>query len=448
MAEEENETLVEDALLAFPVWEEEVWNALQKRQFANAASSLSDLIRSFSPDDRREIDWRMLFLGAPALRGELSEEEWATNVRPTLMKEFLEVATGRAVADILNSFEPGERIGMFLALVSAIPGENLDVKEEWIARQKTSSYLYFLATPAQCFDARTPDLDRHAPPQLATEKYDTVSNVLQTALFSYDAADAVYNAAKANLLNSPKIRAVARAVGHTLLGFVTPTSIAPEIMRASIIDEKTASILAEEFNAKIFSRFLTDIEDAYEPPEDFRSGMERARTNAPSGAAPIPSFSAPSFAPSTPSNAPFVLREERPVAEEAKKEAFRGFSLPFGLFKSKISEPGPAPKASVETPKQVHYSEYRSNVGTGNGDEFINLETFGKIPKSNAPAAVPEIVPAPAKPVVAPTASVPSTESPLTIKKIETSPLQPRPETDREGPGVPKMEGNTLDLRS
>jgi len=168
-------------------------------------------------------------------------------------------------------------------------------------------------------------------------------------------------------------------------------------------------------------------------------------------------------------DAPLVLHEERALTADAKKETMKGFSLPFGLFKPKPPEAAATPKVTVEAPKTVHYSEYRTNLSSGAGGEFINLETFGKMrpatDSTKEPVSPPEIQgvdvrpssagganagAAPAKPntsTVMPVAApgFPMKESSLVIKKDAPQPL-PRRSPESES-ATPKVEGNTLDLR-
>lgn len=428
----ENDISTNDTLLLFPVWEEGVWSALQKKAYREAEERFASFVRSLTPDERRFIPWGNVLLGVPAMRGELTEGEWTSSVRPFLIREFLEIATGRMVSEVLNNFAPNERIAMFRAFVSSIPGEAIEDKERWIVRQKSSSSLYFLAAPAQSFDAHSPDLDKHVPLALAEQKFATLPSSLQRALFSYETAETIHRAATENLLNSPKIRAVARAVGHILLGFESPSKTTEEIKRAAIIDERTSETLAREFRSRIFAPLLSDIEDAYEPPEDFEESSQKAF----SGPSFLSDFAAraPATAPHpstpSPSKAPFVLHEERTFTADAKKESMKGFSLPFGLFKPKTGEAPQTPRATVEAPKTIHYSEYRSNVAPGSGGEFINLETFGK-------TSVAPLPPTPTQEKVSPAI-------PINIKKPEAP---PPPKAPNSPANTPKVEGNMVDLR-
>lgn len=466
--ESDSSVTMDDILLLFPTWEENVWNALQKRQWGTAAAQFSDFIRSLNSEERRQVAWKNVIRGIPAARGELTEKEWSDNVRPFLIRGLLEFATGRMVGDILNSFSAPERIEIFSAFISSVPGETLEEKIQWLGRQKSTSANYFLATPAQCLDARFPNTDKHIPSELAQKKFKALSSSLQQTIFSYDTAETIYRISSENLLNEPKIRAAARAVGHILLGFETPEKAEEEIKRATIIDEKTAQILAREFHSRIFSPLLIDLEEAYEPPEKF---MADAQTE------PQPEFSFPHPAPFLPEEtvvpgisttsppgrdrAPFILHEEKPLAAEARKETMRGFSLPFGLFKPKKSEPA-APKASVETPKQVHYSEYRTNLTPSAFDE--GFAPPPPPPPSPPPAAISRLspVPPPEPPKFAQEALAPQIIKPLptdplaqaTAKPIESSNVTVKKSTEPlpKGPpprsgDSPAIEGNTIDLR-
>ncbi|MBI2278763.1 MAG: hypothetical protein HYU81_01725 [Candidatus Brennerbacteria bacterium] len=482
------DTLADDLLLLFPTWEEGIWEALQKKQYRAAAERFAILVRSMNPDERRSIAWGTTIRGVPAARGAVTESEWEREVRPFLIREFLEIATGRIVADVLNGFDPQDRILIFKTFITAIPGGSPEEKQQWLARQKSTSASYFLATPAQIFDPSAPGTDREISPDLAVKKFLSLTNTLQRIIFTYDTAETIHRAATENLLDAAKTRAVARVAGRVLVGFEAPHHIAKTIGNEAILDEKTSETLAREFRSRIFAPIFSDLEEAYEPPEDFNETAKKIFEGS-TVEANVPSFA--EFHRNPPSSplfqipiargentfpakdtkqaapAPFVLHDERPFADAAKKESMKGFSLPFGLFKPKSAPFGAVPKATVEAPasvsaftktpenkeekKVVHYSEYRTDSLSETEGEVINLETFGRVRMNTDGTAntanTPAVTPPSPPPITISTdehdGSGMTPPSNITIKKSEVPLPNPPP-----SPGnAPALEGNIVDLR-
>lgn len=225
------------------------------------------------------------------------------------------------------------------------------------------------------------------------------------------------------------------------------------------------------------------------------SFAEFRRTLSETTSVPAPTPKTPTPVTASTVTSPFVLHEERGMAESAKKDQMKGFSLPFGLFKPKQSEASSVPRVTVEAPssastfakasadkkeeaKTVHYSEYRSNLPSHAGGEFINLETFGvktristnKEESTNITNGTSKSV---AKTPVAQLPSYPVTSSPpttpissdgadragasnISIKKTvitpQTNAVTPLPTQTQPIPtkneNSPKVEGNMVDLRS
>lgn len=124
---------------------------------------------------------------------------------------------------------------------------------------------------------------------------------------------------------------------------------------------------------------------------------------------------------------PLMIHEEKPLTEgTTKPPTQKGFSLPFGLFKSRSAREEQAPvKARVEVPKEekrvVHYSELRTPLTPlGGGEELINLEAL--------------------------TQMKPPTEKPPNITENNTTVTTEDKSLDA-AQDKPKVEGNVVDLR-
>lgn len=346
-------------------------------------------------------------------------------------------------------------------------------------------------------------------------RLDLLPESIRNFAFSLEIGGTLRSIAEAHHLNKERVDKILALSGAVLFGFVHRTDFAKEIGESVDLDAKIAQSIADEVGRKVFSRIQNELDEFYQPiltdeetPENRKntaltpdssnfkipSFTEFHRTPSKTTLVPPPPPSAPTSVTTPAVTTPFVLHEERGMAENAKKDQMKGFSLPFGLFKPKQSEAPSTPRVTVEAPtdasafakaspdkkeeaKTVHYSEYRSNLPSHAGGEFINLETFGvktrmspnKEESTNITNGTSKSV---AKTPVAQLPNYPVTSSPpttpissdgtnkadvsnISIKKPviapQTNTVAPLPTRTQSVPtkneNSPKVEGNTVDLR-
>lgn len=362
------------------------------------------------------------------------------------------------------------------------------------------------------------------PKQKFLERLDALPEMLRSVVFSTETGTLLSFICKNHHLDDERSNTVITYTAAVLLGFLHHTDLAKEIQENAKLDPKTAQAVAEEIELKVLARVKTEIERIYEPS----LALEEVSIPAPLRveAAPVPEARAPFSVPfssaplqppvdktsvpatpatRTPPTGPMMLHEEKPMSGEAKK-GFKGFSIPFGLFRSKtapetpkvaarveipggatpssISMPPPPPKKEEEV-RTVHYNESRTPLSPfGQREEFINLETFEKFspsaffgkknedvpvaaavtPTVNIPV-MPPIIPPPVAPqppalnhAEVPAlshAEVPVPAAPASEKSEETK-VEPKPKetflprvtvSDTPEGGEPKLKGNVVDLR-
>ncbi|MFH0806647.1 MAG: hypothetical protein V1885_02910 [Candidatus Brennerbacteria bacterium] len=301
------------------------------------------------------------------------------------------------------------------------------------------------------------------------ERLDALPESIRNLAFSLEIGGVLQSIADAHHLDQKKTDKVLALTAAVFFGFIHRTDLAREIEQGANLDTKIAQSITEEIGRKVFSRVETELDEFYQPAlagEDVRETRESSSPESKPRGLGTPSFLRFKDRPSSvlipasagkgasPSNAPFVLHEEKALSGETRKESMRGFSLPFGLFKPKQGEFAPAPRATIETPsdakapaskptkeegKVVHYSEYRTNLSPGTGGEFINLETFGKT------LVAPKVA---MSPLIPEQPSTQTKETPLQIKKSESLPPLPKISPLSSGTGgLPNVEGNVVDLR-
>ena len=272
--------------------------------------------------------------------------------------------------------------------------------------------------------------------KILNEKYDELPSVLRDALNSESNSNAIEEISREHNLNEDDQELVKIYTSYVLLGFLPPKDLFRElVVFYPDTEEKKVVEIVRDINRRVFSAVHKELGDLYQPNRmvtenkgkeieisinDFSSGAEET----------VPIIS---------SEKPFIIHQEKSQAPEEKKSSFKGFSMPFGFFKSK-NQPAPVGKStrveietSGDSPKNekrtVNYNELRTSLSPFEVEQnFIN-------PVKNEPVSalivpIPEIKPVPAAPEIPPLSEEKKNEIFGTIKKPQ-----------------PKTEGNTIDLR-
>ena len=92
------EETLRNILNLVPVWEDDIWEALQDRRFVETARKFQTLLAALDDDEWNAIAWEALLSGIPAVRGELTEAEWGSEVRPRLAQAALAALAARRAA--------------------------------------------------------------------------------------------------------------------------------------------------------------------------------------------------------------------------------------------------------------------------------------------------------------------------------------------------------------
>lgn len=161
----------------------------------------------------------------------------------------------------------------------------------------------------------------------ALKRWDSLPDVLKTALYSDINADFLWKAAEAEHLPKEKIRAISKIVGYVLLGFIHPEDMAQELKDVGVVGPVAESI-ASSVNGRVFAPIREDLDKIYEPPSKFGESPKFVEEIKRPATAPVPEKigggpidlskifgatpSAPK-APQTPSSAPKPA--DKPLSE-------------------------------------------------------------------------------------------------------------------------------------
>ncbi len=327
----------------------------------------------------------------------------------------------------------------------------------------------------------------------ATQRWNSLPERLREALFSEFVAESVLDVCKNHHLIEEKAAIVKTYAAYVLMGFLHPEEFSREVQSALSLPVEIAKPLGEEMYKKVFSEYANEIQGVYAPAsleketESGTRGVEEIisetsdektitfaglgkETSEPEETLPInvPEKTA-AESPKT-EESPFVLQEEKPVAE-AVKPSLKKLSFSLGGFfgpKKKEEKTTKEPiRAKIELfaggkedkeKRVVHYSELRTPLGESVFRPAEEIKTTEPVPVSTP--IVPEIkeTQTPAKkapwsfkwfgaqsPARDEQKSVPSHEA--VGASFEEKKEEPAGMPQKEESGTPRIEGNTVDLR-
>lgn len=388
----------ENLLTSFPVWEESVWTALQKKDYAEAADKLQDTLEYFTDEGLSQILWKSLLEGIPAVRGALSSDEWNSEVLPFLALAFINFADGRAIADtyqrtsleIIKKFHP--------LVVDSIPGETPEEKVALLKTSASSTYIYLTASPAQIFGLGLFPIPQKLPSnEKKKPEYQLgfLSEILRYGIFSFDTAQDLFLIAQNRKLDEKKMSALAYATGSVLLGIIALDDFSTALKETIETSPEECDFIAKEIREKILEKHRREIKELFEGTKEatipsgetvslevFGFDGEKAKEAAPVKITPEKT--------SAPETAPLVIHREKPSPfgfqnAGSKQSSGKSFSLPFGFFKSKSDNASPNPvRATIELPKilkpeekkTIHYSELRTPITPFQKERaFISTDT-------------------------------------------------------------------------
>lgn len=368
----------------FPVWEEEVWNALQEKKFQNASIKLQDFLEYFTEEGLARIYWKSIIEGIPAIRGAISQEEWTTGFLPALAPVFINFATGQTFSETYESISL-EIIKKFHPLVvDSIPGETPEEKVALLKTSASSTYIYLTASPAQIFGLGLFPVPQKLPSnEKKKPEYQLgfLSEILRYGIFSFDTAQEIFLVAQNRKLDEKKMSALAYATGSVLLGITSLDDFSAVLKEIIETSPEECDFIAKEIREKILEKHRREIKELFEGTKEaaipsgetvslevFGFDREKAKEDAPVKITPEKM--------SAPEAAPLVIHREKPSPfgfqnAGSKQSSGKSFSLPFGFFKSKSDTASPDPvRATIELPsilkpeekKTIHYSELRTPI--------------------------------------------------------------------------------------
>ncbi len=399
-----------------PILKEEVWDALQTRNYLKAEQELEKALKTIPPPEWVNTFWIGIIKGYPFLRANLDRVEWLENISPIIAKAVLNTATGEALVNIFRNLDiyPETLKSFSDLIIEIIPGENERSKIEWIKNKRTPLYIFLIANPAQELGINLIKLFQGQLSKDILQRYKSLPIDIKNTILSYATAEDIFRAGTTNHLSDEKISSLATITGQVLMGLIHFDDVEKTIQKTLNIDGRLAVNLNQVLNEKIFAQFRNEIRDIYDPminsidisviPEDKKIETTTIPLETPNEnkltKEKIILIKEGSFEMGSKEEKPLIIHEEKPAASEpAITKPMKTFS-PFGFFRSKAGpEEKTAVRVRVETPEKkkeevkrvVHYSEFRTPVAPLAGkEEFMSLDKFEKEAVAEAPIALIE----------------------------------------------------------
>lgn len=489
---------IQTILNILPVWDDAVWDPLQKKQFSPAEKALEDAFGDFSLEEWQGVDWEDVFAGIPMVLGDLNEDDWQKSVRPEIVRAVLGSANGKSLSVVLQDLSPRSQEEFQRLFWQTVPGDTGSGKLDWLKAERPSIYSFIIAAPAQ-ITGLDPNASGNEEGGKYLKRYRFVTDDLQQALYSYENSQAIYRTCTNHHLSDGKTAQVAAMAGQVILGFVHMDDLEKTIEEKTGIDRRVCAEIAADIRAGVIGGLTGSISSIYEPAGGEGEGPKEKVISieniGETQAEPIPVEAAPAAGVTLKEkkpDAPFILHEEEAPGTVVGRPAIRSVISPIGGFFLKKRPQGNetrSPFAKLEIPgvkpeekRVVHYSETRTPLTSFEEPSFLNVGEAKPLTETPAPLAAetkpagpevnerpsvvikPKAEEVPDKVFAAPKVGsspmarndvmkMPASQSPATENIGEVEP--PKGDSTSDGPAIlgaikrpePKVEGNVIDLK-
>jgi len=157
-------TLQQSINNAMPVWNDDIWGAVEKKNYQEAEKNLARVLARYSSEEWEDVQWQPMWEGLASVRSTISEHEWRENIRPLITKAIFDSANPEKLAIALGYFDR-KTIAPFLQSFSAlIPGANRNVKIDWLKNNKPLLHIFFKEHPELLLATKSNTQPLKSPP--------------------------------------------------------------------------------------------------------------------------------------------------------------------------------------------------------------------------------------------------------------------------------------------
>lgn len=346
----------EAILIMVPLWDNSVWEPLQKQEYKKAMDRFYSLLGYYTRSTIRKIAWKKILEGDEKVRGVLSLNEWRLNILPYFGSIILNISDKDFFEYIYSILEVETLFFFHAGLISQIPGETATEKLEYATGKREWLGNFFLGSPlGVLFNGFLLEKSNVVTKLDLTEVMDRINILpdgLRSPFFSSFFATSIKNFCVSYGLNKQETTDLAYLIGGALLGIVTKNEFQNETEK---ISKERVGEKIETFSNEAYQNFIFPYEEEIQTLKDSIESIitETEKTLAIQEEEPekeavvkinkvsFPKAEAPEL-PKRDENAPLILHKEdvdRLIPPGEKTSVFsKGFSS-FGFFKKKETKP-------------------------------------------------------------------------------------------------------------
>lgn len=343
------EEILKGTTTVAPVWDDNVWDALQGKEFGKAGVFLKEVLSAMSAEEWGYVYWMGIIKGIPAFRGEaLDQIIWKDKALPKIGEAIIMAATPIKLSSAYASVGADELLSFHSFLMAMIPETALEKRISWLKNNQLPLLGFFLSNPLGLHLSPSSDfLNSKNISRLKTLPAD-----LKAPLFSAQTSEIIRKISEQNNVPEIKIPIVADVAGLVFLGFTHPEEIEQEIGVKTGLAQPIAKAIAISLISRLFSPLGATLDRIYAPlPHEEAPAPkmieeikrpEAAPPTAVSSVPTVPSSSTASFASfgnATPAPAPTL-----PVVKLAQEN--KPAPPPPAIKPAPLPANQPAPSAS------------------------------------------------------------------------------------------------------
>ena len=258
------EQTIEEILTSFsgicPLWNDDIWSALQSKRFTELESSLRSLLSSMPPEAWSSIYWAGIVEGIPSFCGELDIVTWTRQALPSIGKAMLLAGSPIKMLAVYASLNLDELKSFHSFLLNSIPGNNEQLKIDWLKENLDPLLVtFFLANPLGL------NVSNLSISENQITRLKTIPEVIKNTLFSIQTPEIIKKIVEQNNLPQEKLGEIAKLVGLVLMGFIHGEELSSEINQRIGISLIASKALSDSINVRIFRAVQADLDKIYAP---------------------------------------------------------------------------------------------------------------------------------------------------------------------------------------
>lgn len=159
-------TVEEIIITSVPLWDPSVSDSLAKKDFAQVRLNLQKVFSNFQLGGWANIEWIFILDGAPAVRGNLTKQEWDSSGKPAFLRAVIDFANDQVMDVVFNSLSLEGAYVVRKEITKVLPGATIEEKLAWLKTNRFPLYRFFSVTKefSLLMDGELPKFSPPTPP--------------------------------------------------------------------------------------------------------------------------------------------------------------------------------------------------------------------------------------------------------------------------------------------